>query len=66
MLRDIVCFYIISHTIYNCITTVYRSYGANRRKVVVLVSIRVEHVVGTSRRYAGVTVQLAWTEVSIA
>ena len=38
-LKDIVCFYIISYTIYNCITTVYRSYWANTIVVVVHISI---------------------------
>ena len=40
-----VCFYIISYTSITCITTVYRSYGANGIAVQVLVAIRVKQVV---------------------
>lgn len=40
-----VCFYIISYTSITCITTVYRSYGANGITVQVLVAIRVKQVV---------------------
>lgn len=41
---DIVCFYIISYTIINCITTVYRSYWAKaiRITVVVRVTVRID------------------------
>ena len=47
--RTIVCFYIISYTVYNYITTVYRSYGANHEVVLVPIAIRIEHIVaGTS------------------
>lgn len=43
--RTNVCFYIISYTIINCITTVYRSYRADTQHIVVLVAIRIAKVV---------------------
>lgn len=59
-------FLYFSYTIYDCITTVYRSYGAHTSPVVVLVAVRVEQVVVAGHRNAGFTVRHAWTEVSIA
>ena len=43
--RTTVCFYIISYTIYNCITTVYRIYGRKAIVVVIAVTVRVEQVI---------------------
>lgn len=58
---DIVCFYIISYTIINCITTVYRSYGADIAVVVVRVVVRVEHVIAVNVA----AVHIAQAEVAI-
>ena len=64
-----VCFYIISYASITYITTVYRSYGANTKAVVILVHVairvRVEHVVGTSINHSAFIIDSSRPEVSI-
>ena len=59
--RTTVCFYIISYTIYNCITTVYRIYGAETIVVVIAVTVRVEQVIAVQVT----VVDIAKTEIRI-
>jgi len=63
--KDIVCFYIISHTSYTCITTVYRIYGAHSSPIVILVAVRIEQIVSTCIGNAVFRVNHARTKVSI-
>ena len=59
--RTTVCFYIISYTIYNCITTVYRIYGSHAIVVVIAVTVRVEQVIAVQVT----VVDIAKTEIRI-
>ena len=59
---DIVCFYIISYTIINCITTVYRIYRANAIVVAISSTVRIEHIVTVKVR----VVHIAQAEIRIS
>ena len=69
--RTTVCFYIISYTIYNCITTVYRIYGSHAVVVVIAVAVRIEQVIAVQVTVVDIAkpeirIRVVWIAVYIA